>query len=251
MLKVKLDYLKIKDQTSQTILLEDVEFQLEKKSIYSILGKNGTGKTSFILSLTKLLNDSNFECSGNVNLFGKDIFNTSVAELHEIRKKETRYVFQDPVGCFNPLKKIKYYFELLNVDQSEINKELDYFQLPAYNELKHMHAYELSVGMAQRINVLLAILAKPKLLFLDEPTSALDLPIVNLLVHRLKDFAAIENRIILIVTQDISFAKAVSDNISLLAEKELTNFYSVNEFDSMIDNHSFKQFIDSYSEIIK
>ena len=213
MLSVKLDFLKIISETSSIKLIDNLEFQLASNNIYTILGKNGAGKTSLILAITKLLNDSKFSCKGSVELFGEDILLFSQKKLAEFRSQNIRYVFQDPIGSLDPLKKIEYYFNLLKLSDTEIDEQFDYFQLPSYNKVKKLHSYELSVGMAQRINIILSLLAKPKLLILDEPTSALDLPIANLLQDRLKQFAKRENNLVLIVTQDIVFAKNVSDYI--------------------------------------
>lgn len=251
MLKAKLNYLNIKTSTSDIPLLKNIEFNLKRNSINTILGKNGSGKTSFILVLTNLLNNSIYDYSITVELFEQNLFNLSRAELEEYRRKNIRYVFQDPIGSFDPLKKIKYYFDLLNIEKTEIEMELDLFRLPSYNRLIKMHSYELSVGMAQRINLVLSVLAKPKLLILDEPTSALDLPFINLLVNRLKEFAAKNENIVLVVTQDISFAKTTSDFISLLSEKQLSGFYSTENFFNNNQNEKINKFIDFYNKLVE
>ena len=161
-----------------------------------------------------------------------------------------RYVFQDPIGCLNPLKKIEYYFDLLKLPNTEINKQLDYFQLPSYDKIRKLHPYELSVGMAQRLNIILSLLAKPKLLILDEPTSAIDLPIANLLLGSLKQFAAKDVNVVLIVTQDIVFSKKVSDYISVLSNKKLSPFINSNENIENNSNSKLINFINTYNEIV-
>lgn len=249
MLSVKLDFLKIISETSSIKLIDNLDFQLASNNIYTILGNNGSGKTSLILAITKLLNESKFSCKGSVELFGEDIFLFSQKKLAEFRSQNIRYVFQDPIGCLDPLKNIEYYFELLKISKIEIDEQLDYFQLPSYSKIGKLHPYELSVGMAQRINIILSLLAKPKLLILDEPTSALDLPIANLLLDKLKQFANQKNKLILIVTQDILFAKNVSDYISVLADKTLSPFRSTNETTDNKNDTALTNFMNTYNEI--
>ena len=84
--------------------------------------------------------------------------------------------------------------------------------------------------MAQRINIILALLSNTDILLLDEPTSALDLPIINLLLHRLKEHVKQKGKIVLLVTQDLPFSRAISDYISLLEKGTLSQFSSPQNF---------------------
>ena len=251
MLNIKLDFLKIISKTSSTDLIDNLEFQLAPNNIYTILGKNGTGKTSLIFAITKLLDENKFSYKGSVEFFGEDIFLLLQKKLAEFRSQNIRYVFQDPIGSLDPLKNIEYYFDLLKISDVEIDEQLDYFQLPSYDKIRKLHPYELSVGMAQRVNIVLALLAKPKLLILDEPTSALDLPIANLLLDSLKQFAAKDDNVVLIVTQDIVFAKNISDFISVLENKKLSPFRNANEVSDNNSDSELINFINTYNEIVK
>jgi len=250
MVNVKLDFLKINSESSSTTLIDNLELQLTPNNIYSVLGKNGTGKTSLILAVTKLLDRRKFSYKGVVKFFGKDIFHLPQSELVKFRAENIRYVFQDPIGCLDPLKNIGYFFERFQFSEVEINEQFNYFQLPSYDKIKKLHPYELSVGMAQRVNIVLSLLAKPKLLILDEPTSALDLPIANLLLQRLKQFAAQENNMVLIVTQDIVFAKKVSNFMAVLADKTLSTFRSVETLNGNDAESALADFLNMYNEII-
>lgn len=249
MLKVKIDYLKIVTKSSTLTLSENLSFNLQPNSVNTIIGKNGTGKTSLLLALTRLLDKNDYDYGGSVIVEETDLFKLSENDLREFRSKNIRYVLQDPIGTFDPLRKLSYYFDLLKLDSDELNQELNYFQLPKYNELKGLHSYELSVGMAQRINIIMALLSKPKLLLLDEPTSALDLPIANLLYQRLREFVQMEDGLALVVTQDFEFAKKVSDHIALLSTKDISKFYPTNEFLRNKENPEILNFISNYHEL--
>ncbi|VAX21792.1 hypothetical protein MNBD_IGNAVI01-550 [hydrothermal vent metagenome] len=250
MVNVKLDFLEINSESSSTTLIENLEFQLTHNNIYTILGKNGTGKTTVILAITNLLDQHKFSYKGIVKFFGKDIFHLPQSELVKFRAENIRYVFQDPIGCLDPLKNIGYFFERFQFPEVEINEQFNYFQLPSYNKIKKLHPYELSVGMAQRVNIILSLLAKPKLLILDEPTSALDLPIANLLLERLKQFTAQDNNMVLIVTQDIVFAKKASDYIAVLDNKTLSTFQRTDELIDGNADSALTDFINTYNEIM-
>jgi ABC-type dipeptide/oligopeptide/nickel transport system ATPase component len=93
-----------------------------------------------------------------------------------------------------------------------------------------MYPYETSGGMAQRISLVLALSAQPGLIILDEPTSGIDVGIANLFLFKLKDFVSENNHSVLLVTQDIDFARKISNKIAWLSNGNLSEFKSVEDF---------------------
>jgi ABC-type glutathione transport system ATPase component len=224
MLKAELQKISFVSDHREKILLKDIFFELEPGNIYTILGENGSGKSTLIKSLALLLVDRIFKVEGKIFFNGKNIFELSEENLRLLRKKNIRYVFQDCINTFDPLKKIGYYFDCLIDDFNKLNSLLDYFNLPSDKQLSKLYPYELSGGMAQRISIVLASISNPQLLILDEPTSAADTGIVNLLIHYLRDYVSQEKRNVLIVTQDLLFAEKVSDQIASIKNYTLTDF---------------------------
>ena len=215
--------------TNERIILRDVTFRINEGSIYTILGKNGTGKSTLLKSLTGLLDNRFYSVNGKVLYESRDLLSLETDELQNVRKNEIKYVFQDPVNSFDHLKTFSYYFSLVTKDQEEINRLLDFFLLPEAKKLFKMYPYEVSGGMAQRISFILTLLAKPKIILLDEPTSGIDAPIVNLLLIKLKEFVGSGN-LALMVTQDLELARNASSKIALLSDCTLSPFSSPEEF---------------------
>lgn len=230
MLKVDIDNITISNNSNTYLLLENINFELSEGKVYTILGKNGTGKSTLIKSLTKLLNENIFSVNGNVIWNNKNILDCNVDELLNIRKDEIRYVFQDAANSFDPLKTFRYYFDNSPANKNKIDGLLEYFLLPDYDEISHLYSYEVSGGMAQRMGTILTFLAEPQLIILDEPTSGIDYAISNLLLLKLKKFTREENKIVLIVTHDIIFAEKVSDELAFLSDGTLTQFNTKDDF---------------------
>src|SRR3972149_7324167 len=215
--------------TNERIILRDVTFKINKGSIYTSLGKDGTGKSTLLKSLTGLIDNLFYYVNGKVLYESRDLLSLGTDELQNVRKNEMKYVFQDPVNSFDHLKTFSYYFSLVTKDQEEINRLLDFFLLPEAKKLFKMYPYEVSGGMAQRISFILTLLAKPKIILLDEPTSGIDAPIVNLLLIKLKEFVG-DGNLALMVTQDLELARNASSKIALLSDCTLSPLSSPEEF---------------------
>jgi peptide/nickel transport system ATP-binding protein/oligopeptide transport system ATP-binding protein len=235
-------------ENKNQIVLKNIKFDIIKGKISTILGKNGSGKSTLIKSLTSLLPADLYEVEGNVLFEGTNLLQAPEEKLRKIRKYNIRYVFQDAANSFDPLKKIKYYFDLSNISPLKIEELLLYFLLPDYKKLSELHSYELSGGMAQRLLIVLALLANPDILILDEPTSGVDYAVMNLILLKMKNFVRDNNKSVLIVTQDINFAIKSSDFIAYLSDLSLTQFFTSNVLLNSPDD-KVKNFIDSFKEI--
>ena len=249
MLKVNIENITLSNDIDKNILLRDIRFETNYGKVYTILGRNGAGKSTLIKSLTKLLNENIFSINGTVLFEGKNIFNCSEDGLRSIREYSIRYVFQDAVSSFDPLRTFKYYFDIPGIDKNYIIELLNYFRLPEYNEIVNLFPYEISGGMAQRLSIIIALLAEPELLILDEPTSAIDYTILNLLLIKLKHFTKEEKKTVLLVTQDIKFAEKISDEIAFLSNGTLSAFKLKYEFFKQTDGEVLQSLLKSFSEI--
>ncbi|GIK21151.1 MAG: ATP-binding cassette domain-containing protein [Ignavibacteriales bacterium] len=210
-------------------LLSNIKFELSEGKVYTILGKNGSGKTTLIKSLTKLLDAKTFNVNADVFWYGKNIYKMNDGELQGLRKNQIRYVFQDLTNNFDPLKKLSYYFSKTELELTAVDKLLSDFLLPEFKIISGLYPYELSGGMAQRLSLILAVIPAPKLIILDEPTSALDYINTNLLKFLFTNHCSKANSVI-IVTHDMVFAEAVSDEIAVLKNGTISDFVNKDVF---------------------
>jgi ABC-type glutathione transport system ATPase component len=246
-LNANIQKITLSDQNKERTILTNLKFILNPGTIYTILGKNGSGKSTLIKSLTKLLDLNNYQIQGKVFWNDENIYNIPEHRLIEVRRNEIRYVLQNLTNNFDPLKKLKYYFDLSGYNNSNIYSILKDFLLPDFEKISNLHSYELSGGMAQRLSLLIALLPDPYLLILDEPTSAIDYTNINLIKIKLQEFIR-SDRIVLIVTQDIDFAKVVSDKIAFLQNGRLSDFLDNKIFFSE-HNSTYSNFLQSFNEL--
>ena len=249
MLKVNVENILLTSDGNRQALLQNINFELNESKIYTILGKNGTGKSTLIKALTGLLNNNLFSTEGSVSFNKQNLYTIESKKLRKIRQQEIRYVFQDSVNSFDPLKTFDYYFKNSFAEKESIDSLLKYFLLPLYEEISKLYPYEVSGGMAQRLSMVLAFAVNPKLIIFDEPTSGVDYAVSNLLLIKLKEYTRERNNTALLVTQDINFAEKSSDEIALLANGKLSPFMTSQEFFAQRDDETLNEFINSYNEI--
>lgn len=248
MLKAEINKVILTNNNAESEVLRNINFSISNNMIYSVLGKNGSGKSTLIKSLTGLLNSDLYKVDGKVLWFDENIFEMKKVRLLSLRKTEIKYVMQDLTWNFDPLKTIKYYFDYTGFKEKIISRQLKSFLLPDYQIISNLHSYEISGGMAQRISLLIAMLSNPKLLILDEPTSAIDYANINLIKLKLLEFKKTGGSV-LIVTQDINFAKGISDKIAFLHDNILSEFMGVVDFFKDSDLSLHNTFLKSYKEL--
>lgn len=248
MLNVDIETINLLSGSIKKLLLKNLNFEIGDKCIYTILGKNGSGKTTLIKSLTGLLPKNLCEIKGKVEFNEVKLLETTFEVLRSIRKEKIRYVFQDAINSFDPLRKFEYYFKNSKATMLDIEEQLQYFLLPGYNKISKLYPYELSGGMAQRMSLIFALLAKPSVIILDEPTSGVDYVIANLVLLKLKEFVAAGENSAIIVTQDINFAEKVSDYIAFISDGLISQLFPANEFINSVEAEH-NNFLSSYREL--
>jgi ABC-2 type transport system ATP-binding protein len=207
-------------------VLEGISFNVEPGSVYALLGGNGAGKSTTLLTLLGFLAPD----SGHVNILEQDV----TKNVGQVRKSlaylpEAATLYPH----LNAYENLNYFLDLAGkkTTQAELDIALDEVGLQPEARSRHMDNY--SKGMRQKVAIALAILRETPVLLLDEPTSGLD-PVAidefNALVRKL----AGQGKTILMVTHDVYGACQVADRIGLLRRGELVGSFDAPE-DSRID----------------
>ncbi len=199
-------------------VLNDVSFRVPAGNIYALLGGNGAGKSTTLLTFLGFLTPD----LGKVNVLGKAVHN----DVNAIRNQmaylpESATLYQH----LNAYENIRYFLSLggINVEQGDIDSALDRVSLQPESRQKRLQDY--SKGMRQKVAIALALLRDTPVLLLDEPTSGLD-PIAIDEFNALVKSLAQENRAILMVTHDVYGACQVADRIGLLRGGKLVGEFN-------------------------
>ena len=204
-------------RSNQTVL-QNVSFSVEAGEIYALLGGNGAGKSTTLLTFLGLLSAA----SGSASIQGKQ-----VSDDIESARRATAYL-PEAATLYEHLsayENLKYFLSLakVNAAAADIDLALDRVSLQAKARGNRLSTY--SKGMRQKVAIALALLRDTPILLLDEPTSGLD-PIAIDEFNSLVRSLANEARTVLMVTHDVYGACQVADRIGLLRQGRL-----VGEFD--------------------
>lgn len=222
MLKVDIHSIKINNGKTSRSLLENISLQLNDCEIISIIGSNGSGKSTLLFSLMSNDFSNLIEVNGNVIYEGVDLYSNSQEAID--KKKRIRIVFQDSLNSFNPQHTLEQIISNEKIDLTNLEEIVNYFELPEIKTLKKKFIWELSSGMAQRFAISAALASPVNLMLLDEPTSALDLYTSNLLKNLILKFCNERKISFALVTQNLNFAKSVSNSILEVKNKTLQKF---------------------------
>lgn len=194
-------------------VLRDVSFEVAVGEVYALLGGNGAGKSSCLLSLLGFLPPA----SGSLWVEGRNIAeDLSAARGRMAYLPESASLY----GHLSARENLRYFLALagLRPDAGAIEVALDKVALQSDARGARMERY--SKGMRQKVAIALSLLRNTPILLLDEPTSGLD-PVAIDEFNRLVRELSGAGRTVLMVTHDVYGACQVADRIGLLREGEL------------------------------
>lgn len=192
--------------------LKNLTFNIAKGEIFGFLGPSGAGKTTAI----KLLTSQLIPTSGEVKVFGKDVYHNKKDIVKNIG------ILSDTSGMYDRLSVLDNLMLFADINSVPKKNVLEILEKIGMSESIKKEAKKLSKGMKQRLMIARAVLHKPKLLFLDEPTSSLD-PGTTLEIHRLLRKLNKEGTTIFLTTHNMLEADKLCDKVAFLNAGEIVD----------------------------
>ncbi len=185
-------------------VIKNVSIQVQKNSIYGLLGSNGAGKSTFMKMLTGMLRPT----KGDIFFMG-----------HPWSRKDLAYI-----GCLiedAPLyenltarENLKVRTDVLGLPYERIDEVLKIVDLTGTGKKR---AGQFSMGMKQRLGIAIALLDHPKLLILDEPTNGLDPIGIQELRELIRSFPA-KGITVILSSHILSEVEQVADHIGIISD---------------------------------
>ena len=203
--------------------LKNINIEIKKGEFWAVIGKNGSGKTTFCNMLRRFVPDFyKGELTGKITLEDKELKDYSQKELVQ----KIGFVFQNPFTQISGVKdtvfeEIAYGLENLGLDKEEIISRVEkILKLLEIEKLRHRNPYDLSGGQKQRVALASIIAMDPDILVIDEPTSQLD-PKGTEDIFKIINLMANEGKTIILVEHKLELIAEYAENILVLDEGEI------------------------------
>ncbi len=208
-----------KHQDHETLALDNINLSIEAGSIFGIIGKSGSGKSSLIRCINLLEKPT----QGTITLDGKTLSGLTAHQLKK-QRQQVGMVFQQ----FNLLESrtvfdnIALPLEFTGVKKDIINQKIiKLLELIGLSEKKQHYPNQLSGGQKQRVAIARALITHPKILLCDEATSALDPESTQAILELLKKINRELGITILIITHEMDVVKAICQKVAILHNGQL------------------------------
>jgi len=216
-----------KTYDSGTYALQDISLVVESGEFVVVLGKSGSGKSTFLRCINRLVEPT----SGKIFLDEKEITGASPSRLRELRKK-IGMVFQqyNLVSRFSvqtnvlagKLASISNSASLLNLfREGDVIKSRQILNRLGLNGKELQRADKLSGGQQQRVGLARALMQNPQLILADEPVSSLDPATSNQIMDFLAEFNKKEGVSVICNLHLPSLAKDYASRIIVLSEGQI------------------------------
>ncbi len=211
---------KYKSGVKDLTVISDINFEVEKGSILSIVGPSGSGKTTLLGLCAGLDNPT----SGTVTLCNNNLNDLDEDQRASLRNKEVGFIFQNfqLLPTLTALENVIVPLELQGVSNPKQTGENLLNKVGLSNRMEH-YPSQLSGGEQQRVAIARAFANNPSILFADEPTGNLDEETGEKVIQLLFELNKQIGTTLVIITHDLELANRTQQIIRLKGGKIIAN----------------------------
>ena len=207
-------------KTGCTVAINGASFDIEKRETFVVMGLSGSGKSTMIRCLNRLIEPT----AGEILFDGEDITKLDREALRNLRRYKMSMVFQH-FGLLpqrSVLDNVEFGLEISGMDKAtRTEKAMNAIELVGLKGFEQSQPSELSGGMQQRVGLARALANDPEVLLMDEAFSALDPLIRTQMQDELIDLQARMHRTIVFITHDLDEALRIGNRIAILKDGQL------------------------------
>ena len=220
--------------------LKDIDLEVARKEVVVVIGPSGSGKSTLIRCVNRLEKHDR----GRVVVDGIELTD-DLRHIQEVRR-ETGMVFQQ-FNLFPHLTVIdnvtlapRHVRRMPRDKAEELGMQmLERVRIP---EQAHKFPGQLSGGQQQRVAIARSLAMQPKVMLFDEPTSALDPEMIKEVLESMEELAT-SGMTMIVVTHEMSFARAVADRVVFMADGQIVEVGTPEHFFTAPREERTKQFL--------
>lgn len=224
-------------------VLHDINFNLKKGEVLTLLGPSGSGKST----LLRTLNGLESYKSGSIYFHGKKI-DPSPKQWQLLRQK-IGMVFQS-YDLFPNLTVLENILlapvKVQHRNQDDVEKQaLELLDRVGLKNYKDSYPRELSGGQKQRVAIVRALAMNPEIMLFDEITASLDPEMVRGVQEIVEELSSRDHMTMIIVTHQMNFAAKIADEVLFLENGKILEDTPGKEFFSNPKTERARAFLDS------
>ena len=203
----------LRKEFGSKVAVRDLTLSVREGSLYALLGVNGAGKTTTIRMLTGLTKST----AGEAYVMGYSI----ATELEEVKKLVNISPQETSVAPNLTVREnLEFIAGIYGFDKAKAREKVAQIIAQFYmEEVECQKAKTLSGGWQRKLNIAMALITEPKVLFLDEPTLGIDVLARRELWRKIE---ALKGKItIILTTHYMEEAESLADEIAIMAKGEL------------------------------
>ena len=218
-------------------VLRNAAIDIFENEMVGLVGQSGSGKSTLALAILRLLDHTGARIHGRTMLLGRDLAHSSERELRSVRGRLVSLIPQNPAAALNPALEIgtqlreawrAHSSEPWSSQAERIDGLFETVGLsPGELFLKRLPS-QISIGQAQRVLIMMALLHSPPLLIADEPTSALDVITQREVLDLLAQTGKEHKMSILFISHDLLAVAGLCHRMAILHEGEIVECGAVN-----------------------
>ncbi|MCC7045794.1 MAG: ABC transporter ATP-binding protein [Alphaproteobacteria bacterium] len=205
-------------------VVRGVDLYVAPAEVLGLIGESGSGKTVTGLSILRLLPGNAAVSSAAMRFKGRELQDLDEDAFQPLRGLSLAMIFQNPVGAFNPAKRVDWHLREIARRrhgsekgwQSGARDALSAVGIPHPERVLRLYPHQLSGGMAQRILIAMVLALEPELVIADEPTTNLDNIVERQIVALFRKLRDRLNAAFIFITHDMSIAAALCDRIAVM-----------------------------------
>ena len=205
-----------KQYPNGVLALKGLSLSVQTGEIFSLLGQNGAGKSTLIRILTTYLRPT----SGEVTVLGRDVVREGAAVRSRIACAAQQVSLDSHLSL---AENMRFQARLYRIPKEEGKRRMEEL-ISAFGleEFRNRPAAACSGGVKRRLDIALAILSHPGILFLDEPSAGMDVRSRLTMWEMLKQIRKEFGTTILLTTHDLEEAGCLSDTVCIIKDGKET-----------------------------
>lgn len=222
--------------------IDNISFDIKKKEVIGIIGRNGTGKSTIL----KMINGIVPYDTGDILYKGTSIKKMDNATLRETRKN-LAYIFQNSNLLDN--KSVYYHLSLIYklnkvaINNKKINDIMEFMNI---TRLKKSFCGSLSGGEQQKVAIAMALLQEPEILLCDEISSALDTNSEREIFSLLEKLRKTTDISIIMISHNLSLLKNFCDKVIIIDDNTIKDTIIPKKRNSNNDDEDYFTYVKEF-----